>query len=392
MKDLEKRLSILVGEIPEIDAESAERARDRQSSLTKPRGSLGRLEEISVALAGMQGRHLPLIERKSVVVFAADHGVARRGVSAYPPEVTGQMVANFDGGGAAINALSSACGARLVVVDVGVNRPPESEAILSRRVGGGSADISRGPAMSAAELALAIGVGIEVVETESSRGCDIIVVGEMGIGNTTIASAITAVLLGRRVEEVTGPGTGLDAVGVRRKVEIIKQAIKANRPSRDQPLEVLRKVGGLEIAAMVGAILTATRKRIPVVLDGFISTCAALIADGVSRGKVRQYLIAGHRSPEPGHSLQLEALGVSPLLELGMRLGEASGGALALQVIEASVILHRDMKTFDEARVSRSLRGDLASSWDAEENGTCVPKNRTQSVGILSRASSHRSL
>ncbi len=338
--------------IPRLDEQARAAALARQERLTKPQGSLGRLEALSAALAAMQGTPRPQLRDKVVLVMAGDHGVARRGVSAYPPEVTAQMVLNFLRGGAAISVLARFTAARLRVVDVGVAAPlPEHPHLYARKVRYGTADMLEGPAMSQAEAEAALSVGAEVVATEHAKGMDILVLGDMGIGNTTAAAALAAVFTGEPPAALVGRGTGLDEAGLRRKQQVVEAALARHRPRGEAPLEALAAVGGLEIAALAGAMLAAAARRVPVLLDGYIVTAAALVAAAIDP-RVRAYFIAGHRSAEPGHEIMLRALGLDPILTLDMRLGEGSGAAVALPVLEAAVRLLNEMATFDEAGVS----------------------------------------
>jgi nicotinate-nucleotide--dimethylbenzimidazole phosphoribosyltransferase len=327
-------------------------ARARQDTLTKPRGSLGRLEELSVQLAGMKANPLPAAERKGVIVMAADHGVTAEGVSAYPAEVTAQMVSNFLHGGAAINVLARQAGARVTVVDIGVAadylpRP----GLVQRKVMCGTRNMAQGPAMTRAEAEQAIQVGIDVLEEEAARGLDIVATGDMGIGNTTPSSAIAAVLTGLPVAQVVGRGTGIDDRGLMRKIQVVERSLAINNPDPGDAMDVLHKVGGLEIAGLAGVMIAAAKRRIPVVVDGFISTAAALIAVGLAP-RVRECLISAHQSVEVGHQAMLRHLNLAPLLDLNLRLGEGTGAALAFHLIEASTRLLREMATFDEAGVS----------------------------------------
>ncbi|MBI3780273.1 MAG: nicotinate-nucleotide--dimethylbenzimidazole phosphoribosyltransferase [candidate division NC10 bacterium] len=329
-----------------------EEARRRQGTLTKPPGSLGRLETLSIQLAGIAGDPRPQIGHKAVIVMAADHGVVVEGVSAYPSEVTAQMLANFARGGAAINVLARAAGARLIAVDVGVNADiPMAPGIRSRKVVRATRNFLHGPAMNRHEALQGLEVGIAIVEEEWRAGLDLLATGDMGIGNTTAASAITAVLCKRQAAEVTGPGTGLSSPGVVQKVRVIEKAIETLRPDPEDPFDVLAKVGGLEIAGIAGSILGAAAQRIPVLLDGFICGAAALIATGLAPG-VRPFLIAAHRSTEPGHGVILAHLGLRPLLELDLRLGEGTGAVLAMPIVEAAARILTEMATFEEAGVS----------------------------------------
>jgi nicotinate-nucleotide--dimethylbenzimidazole phosphoribosyltransferase len=342
-------------DIAPLDEAAMSAARQRLDRLTKPVGSLGRLERLLEQLAGITGSATPRIERPAVVVFAGDHGVTAQGVSAYPSDVTAQMVANFVDGGAAINVLARAAGAELVVVDVGVAgravEPSGGIRLVQARVRSGTRDMTVEPAMTGDEALAAIGVGREVVRELIAGGCDAIALGEMGIGNTTAASAIVAALIGRPPAEVTGRGTGLDDDAVHRKAAVIATALQRHHPRPDDPLGALAAVGGLEIAALVGAMLDAGEARLPVVLDGFITGAAALVAVAIAPN-VGPRLIASHRSSEPGHRIALERLGLEPLLDLELRLGEGSGAALALPIIRAATLLLSEMATFDSARIS----------------------------------------
>jgi nicotinate-nucleotide--dimethylbenzimidazole phosphoribosyltransferase len=337
--------------IPSLDHVATEQARARQLQLTKPTGSLGRLEAIAIQMAGITGEVRPAISRKAVIVMAADHGVTDEGVSAYPAAVTPQMVYNFLHGGAGINALSRKVGSEVTVVDVGVAAELTHPRLLSRKVRMGTANMAHGPAMTREEALQAAAVGIEVLDSLSQRGVDLLAIGEMGIGNTTAASAITACLARVPVDLVTGRGTGISDEQLAHKVQVIERALARNKPDANDPLDVLAKVGGLEIAGLVGVILAAAARRIPVVLDGFISGAAALVAFGLNPA-VRDYLFAGHVSVERGHQIILEKIGLSPLLDLGLRLGEGTGAVLAMHIIEAALHTHGEMATFTEAGVS----------------------------------------
>jgi nicotinate-nucleotide--dimethylbenzimidazole phosphoribosyltransferase len=328
------------------------KAKSRQDTLTKPTGSLGRLEELSIQIAGIQGKPLPQIKQKAVIVMAADHGVAARGTSAYPQEVTAEMVLNFLHGGAGINVISRQMGTRVIIVDMGVAVKLEANpSLISRRIAAGTQDMSKGPAMTMAQAKQALEAGIEIVNAEVKKGLDIVATGDMGIGNTTASSAICAVMTGKTVAEVTGRGTGLDDKQLQKKIGIINEAIVLNKPEPSKPLEVLAKVGGFEIGGLAGVILGAASNRVPVVIDGFISGAAALIAVGLCP-QSKDYLIAGHCSVEPGHKIMLRHLGLRPLLDLEMRLGEGTGATLAMSLAETSVRILSEMATFDEAGVA----------------------------------------
>jgi nicotinate-nucleotide--dimethylbenzimidazole phosphoribosyltransferase len=327
-------------------------AKVRQDTLTKPTGSLGRLEELSIRIAGMQGKSLPQIKQKAVIVMAADHGVAARGTSAYPQEVTAEMVLNFLHGGAGINVISRQVGAGVIIVDMGVAKKLESNpGLISRRIAAGTQDMSKGPAMTVAQATRSVEAGIEIVTTEIKKGLDIVATGDMGIGNTTASAAICAVMTGKTAAEVTGRGTGLDDQQLQQKIMIIDEAIALNKPDSSKPLEVLAKVGGFEIGGLAGVILGAASHRVPVIIDGFISGAAALIAAGLCP-QCRDYMIAGHCSVEPGHKIILQHLGLKPLLDLEMRLGEGTGAALAMSFAETSVRILTEMATFAEAGVA----------------------------------------
>jgi nicotinate-nucleotide--dimethylbenzimidazole phosphoribosyltransferase len=343
-----------------LDETAMAAARARLDRLTKPPGSLGRVETLATHLAGITGREVPRIEHPVVVVFAADHGVTAQGVSAYPGDVTAQMVANFVRGGAAINVLAGLAGARVVAVDVGVGgpiprddrgSPVQGARLVTARIADGTRDMTLEQAMTRAEVIAAIDVGRSVVEELIAGGADLIAVGEMGIGNTTAASALVAAMTGRPASEVTGRGTGLDDAAVRHKVAVIEAALDRHRPDPTDPLGVLAPIGGLEIAALVGAILSGAESKVPGVLDGFITGAAALVACAIAPAATVR-LIASHRSSEPGHRIVLERLGLEPLLDLDLRLGEGSGAALALPLIRAATAILTDMATFDGAGIS----------------------------------------
>ncbi len=338
--------------VPPIDAIAQNAARARQDQLTKPTGSLGQLEDLSVQLAAITGQLKPSLARKVVVVMAGDHGIAHEGVSAYPAEVTPQMVLNFLHGGAAINVLARQAGAHVIVVDIGVNADFDPMPGLKRRkVARGTQNMVRGPAMTPTQAEEAIAVGLDIVEEEFAKGLDVIATGDMGIGNTTPSAAICAVMTGLPVAQVTGRGTGVDDAGLHHKVSMIERALDANRPDRSDPLDVVSKVGGLEIAGLTGVIIGGAAHRLPVVIDGFISGAAALIAAALVP-EVKPYLIAAHQSVEIGHRAMLEHLGLHPLLNLNLRLGEGTGAALAFHLIEAAVRILNEMATFAEAGVS----------------------------------------
>lgn len=346
------KLEEIIKDIKPLDEAAMKAARARQDTLTKPRGSLGRLEELSIQLAGMKADPLPAVERKAIIVMAADHGVAREGVSAYPSDVTAQMVLNFVRGGAAINVLAHQARARVTVVDIGVTADFEPmPGLVRRKVMCGTRNIAQGPAMTRQEAEQALQVGVDVLNEEAVQGLDLVATGDMGIGNTTPSSAIAAVLTGLPVAQVVGRGTGIDDLGLERKIKVIEQALAVNRPDPNDVLDILHKVGGLEIAGLAGVMIAAASRRIPIVVDGFISTASAMIAVGRVPG-VREYLISSHQSVEIGHQAMLKHLNLKPLLDLNLRLGEGTGSALAFHLIEASARILREMATFDEAGVS----------------------------------------
>ncbi|HUD29807.1 MAG TPA: nicotinate-nucleotide--dimethylbenzimidazole phosphoribosyltransferase [Novosphingobium sp.] len=319
--------------LPEPDAAARDAAYHRQMRLTKPAGSLGRLEDIALFMAGWQRAERPRIDRVQAVVFAGNHGVARRGVSAYPPEVTAQMVANFEAGGAAINALTRACGAELSVVALDLDRP--------------TGDIAREPAMSEDECLDALNRGAASLKADTQ----LLLVGEMGIGNTTPAAALCAQELGGKASAWVGRGTGLDERGLARKAVVVEQALTLHGTACTDAFQTLRHLGGREIAAMAGAILAARLQRVPVLLDGFIAS-AAIVPLARDNPALTDHCIAAHRSAEAGHGRLLEALGLEPLLRLGLRLGEASGAALAVPIVRAALATHDEMATFEEAAVA----------------------------------------
>ena len=343
----------ILKEIKPLDEKVMKQARARQDELTKPRGSLGQLENLSIKIAGIKGEITSGFEHKAIIVMAADHGVVSEGVSLYPQEVTRQMVFNFLNGGAGINVLARFVGARVVIVDMGVVGGFEPHPnLICKMIDFGTRDMAKGPAMTREQALDAIQAGIDVVEGEIARGLDIVGTGDMGIGNTTASSAICAVITGEPVEKVTGRGTGLAGEQLIHKVEVIQKALELNRPNPKDPADVLAKVGGFEIGGLAGVMLGAAAHHIPVVIDGFISGAAALIAAGLAPG-LRDYLIASHMSAESGHKILLEHLGLSPLLDLGMRLGEGTGAALGMVIVEAAVKTLAEMATFGEAGVSK---------------------------------------
>ncbi len=349
------KLQNVINRLRPLDREAMRQAQARQDNLTKPQGSLGLLEELSVQVAGIQGTVRPGIRDKVIVTMAGDHGVSAEGVSLYPQEVTAQMVYNFLRGGAGINVLARHVGARVVVVDMGVavDLEPHPELVV-KKVAYGTKNMAQEPAMTREEAVRAIEAGIEVVESELGRGMDIVGTGDMGIGNTTASSAVVAALTGAPVAEVTGRGTGIGDEQWAHKVGTIERALALHRPDPTDPLDVLAKVGGLEIGGIAGVILGAAAHRLPVVIDGFIAGAGALIAAGLAP-QVKDYLIAAHLSVERGHRLVLERLGLTALLNLNMRLGEGTGAALGISLVEAAVKILNEMATFAEAGVSEAV-------------------------------------
>ena len=326
-------IAALLESLPAADETAAAAAAARESQLTKPAGSLGRLEAIAQWLAAWQGRHPPRLKRARIVVFAGNHGVVARGVSAYPPAVTVQMVANFAAGGAAINQLARRAEAELEVVPLALDRPTE--------------DFTAGAAMTARECRDAFEAGMNAVGAET----DLLAIGEMGIGNTTVAAALAAALFGGAGADWVGRGTGVDDAGLTRKAAAVDAALAHHGAALADPLEALRRVGGREVAAMAGAVLQARLARTPVLLDGFVATAAAAVLHKARSGAL-DHALAAHRSAEAGHDRLLRHLGMSPLLDLGMRLGEASGAALAIGLVRAALATHTGMATFAEAGVA----------------------------------------
>lgn len=350
MPTLEKTIQSIAA----LDAVATAQAAERQAQLTKPAGSLGLLEEVSIKIAGITGELDPPLDKKHVVVMAGDHGVTAEGVSAFPAEVTPQMVYNFLNGGAAINALARHVGAKVTVVDMGIAAPIESNApnFLDRKIAPGTRNIAVGAAMSREQARQAIETGIAVVEhLLATDGLNLLITGDMSIGNNTPSSTIAVTFTGITPAEATGRGTGIDDDGLQRKIAVIERALAANRPDPADPLGVLAKVGGFEIGGIAGLILGAAAHRIPVIVDGFISTAGALIAGGLSPA-AKNYMFSGHNSVEVGHRAMLAHLGLTPLLDLRFRLGEGTGAVLAAFLVESAVRALNDMATFAEAAVS----------------------------------------
>lgn len=340
--------------IPGQDQKARALAKDRLDQLTMPHWALGRLMDLALDLAGITGSIKPPVASKAVVTMAGDHGVVAEGVSKFPQEVTPQMVMNFVHGGAGINALARQAGAEVVVVDMGVAADLTGLAamgkIIDKKIAMGTGNMAKGPAMTRAQAVAAIEAGIEVANSLAGR-IDLFGTGDMGIGNTTPSTAIAAVLTGRTVAELCGRGTGLDDRQLLHKIQVVETALATNRPDPADGLDVLAKVGGFEIGGIAGIILGAAANRKPVLVDGFISTAGALIAQSL-KPEVSQYIIAAHRSMEPGHRIMQEHLGVTPLLDLDLRLGEGTGAALAMNLVEAAVAILTEVATFTEAQVA----------------------------------------
>jgi nicotinate-nucleotide--dimethylbenzimidazole phosphoribosyltransferase len=349
--------------ITPVRAEFEDMAQTRLDSLTKPLGSLGRLEEFARKIVAITEDSLPLLDRKLIFTFAGDHGVSAEGVSAYPQEVTPQMVINFLRGGAGINVLAKHARAEVAVVDIGVNFDFQDldaqygVSFLKKKVVAGTRNMRKGPAMTRREAEECVEVGIGLAEEYTKEGFRIFGTGDMGIANTTPSAAIAAVLTGKPVSEVTGRGTGIDDNALQHKITVIEDSIALNRPDAGDPLDVLSKIGGAEIGGIAGLIIGAAAHRIPVVIDGFISTAGALIAHRFEPA-VKDYMFAAHNSAEAGHKVMLERIGLRPILDLAMRLGEGTGAALAMLMIEAGLKIYREMATFGDAGVSEKIGTD----------------------------------
>ncbi len=330
-------------------------AQKHLDSLTKPPGSLGRLEEFARRLVAITENRKPSLDKKVIFTLVGDHGVVDEGVSAYPKEVTPQMVFNFLRGGAGINVLARHAGSEIVVVDIGVDYNfGEVEGLLNMKVMKGTRNFAKGPAMTRDEAVKCVESGIELVNGYSKKGYKIVGTGDMGIGNTTPSSAIASVITGTPVSEVTGKGTGISDETLMRKIKVIEDAIRLNKPDPKDAIDVLSKVGGTEIGGVAGVILGAASNRIPVIIDGFISTAGALVAYTIEPA-VRDYMFAAHNSVEKGHRVMLETMGLSPIVDLGLRLGEGTGAALAMFMIEAGLKIYNEMATFQEAGVSEEI-------------------------------------
>jgi len=350
-----EKIQEVIEKIEPIDAGMMEKAEKKLDFLTKPRGSLGRLEELARTVVGIKREEKPDLSNKVIFTLAGDHGVTAEGVSVFPQEVTAQMVYNFLKGGAGINVLARHIGARVIVVDMGVACQLEHHPnLIIKKINCGTKNMAKEPAMSREEAIRAINEGIEIMEGELKTGMDIIGTGDMGIGNTTSSSAIVAAMTGAPVEKVTGRGTGIDESMLKHKIRVIERALEVNKPDATDPIDVLSKVGGFEIGGLVGIMLAGASHRIPVVIDGFISGAAALLATAMEP-EVRNYLIPSHCSAEAGHRFMLSFLRLRPILDLELRLGEGTGAALGINIVDAAVKILTQMATFPEAGVSQEL-------------------------------------
>jgi nicotinate-nucleotide--dimethylbenzimidazole phosphoribosyltransferase len=360
-----KKIKEIVKKIKSIDKTLIEKTQNRLDNLTKPLGSLGVLEELAKQIVAITGKENPKLNKKVIFLMAADHGIAEEKVSAYPKEVTGEMVYNFISSGACINVLAKHVGAKVIIVDMGVAKElqitnyklqiTKIKNFIDKKIGYGTKNFLKEPAMTRNDAIKSIEAGIDVVYEEYEKnGIDIIGTGDMGIGNTTSSSAIVSAFTKEDVRKVTGRGTGIDDATLEKKIKIIENALKLHKPNAKDPIDVLSKVGGFEIGGLVGVILAGASLKIPVVIDGFISGAAALIAVSIEP-KVKEYMIASHCSAEIGHKVILEYIGLNPILDLNMRLGEGTGAALAMNIIEAAIKILTRMATFDTAKVSKKL-------------------------------------
>lgn len=347
-------LETLLSKITSINGKFIEQAEQRLDNLTKPQGSLGRLEEFAKQLVAITENPMPVLDKKVIFTFAGDHGVADEGVSAFPKEVTRQMVFNFLNGGAGINVLARQAKAEVVVVDIGVDydfSEQKDTPLVIKKVVKGTKNMTKGTAMTRDEALKCIGVGLDLANEYKKKGFNIFGTGEMGIANTTPSSAIAAVFTQKPVEEVTGKGTGINNNAWKNKVAVIKDSISINKPDTSDPIDVLSKIGGAEIGGIAGLVLGAAANKIPVVIDGFISTAGALIAYTIEP-KTKDYMFAAHNSQEVGHRAMLEKIGLKPILDLDLRLGEGTGAALAMLIIEAGLKIYKEMATFEEAAIA----------------------------------------
>ncbi|WP_175639192.1 nicotinate-nucleotide--dimethylbenzimidazole phosphoribosyltransferase [Metabacillus schmidteae] len=338
--------------IPQKSMDMGKKVSDYINTLTKPLGSLGRLEELAISLAEMKNDPFPSVSPAGILVFAADHGITDEGVSAYPKAVTEQMVLNFLNGGAAINVFSRQIGALLNIIDIGVANDINHPQLLNKKVRYGTGNFLHEDAMSLKEVEKAIEIGFEQSMEIINKGAQCLILGEMGIGNTTASSALLALLSGKEVEAVVGTGTGITEEGLQHKVNVIQQSLQNRKPDPANPIDLLTKIGGLEIAGMTGAMLGAASKRVPILVDGFICTIAALLAKQLSPN-VADYMIVTHQSVEQGHGIALSLLGKKPILDLGLRLGEGTGAAITYPIIQSAALMVKEMATFDSAGISQ---------------------------------------
>ncbi|PKM82609.1 MAG: nicotinate-nucleotide--dimethylbenzimidazole phosphoribosyltransferase [Firmicutes bacterium HGW-Firmicutes-14] len=343
MSVIEKTLQ----KIGDLDRESMEKTQDRLNNLIKPPGSLGVLEDLALQLSGIYGDPMPIISPKAIIVMGGDHGVVEEGVSAFPPMVTAVMMPQFPNGGAGVAVLAKHAGATLTAVDIGVAANIEHPGVLNRKIKSGTANMAKGPAMTREEAVKAIETGIEIAEEEISKGARVLGTGDMGIGNTTPSSALLSVFGGFSADEVTGRGTGIDDEALLLKAKVINKAIEINKPDINDPVDVLAKLGGLEIAGITGIVLAAAANRVPVVVDGFISSAGALAASRLSPKSVN-FMIPSHCSAEQAHRSMLECIGLRPMLDMKMRLGEGTGAALTMTLIDASLKILHEMATFKD--------------------------------------------
>jgi nicotinate-nucleotide--dimethylbenzimidazole phosphoribosyltransferase len=338
--------------IQPLDLEMGQKVREYIDTLTKPPGSLGRLEELAIQLAEITSEAFPVVSPAGVIVFAADHGVVEEGVSAFPQEVTVQMVMNFLNSGAAINVFSKQIGAMFEVVDIGVAADIEADGVVKRKIRYCTGNFCKQDAMTREEVEIAIAAGYERAEHMIEQGSKCLILGEMGIGNTTPSSAILAVLSGQDISTLVGQGTGIATEKIIHKQGVIARALKHRKPDRKDPIDILAKIGGLEIAGMTGAMLAGAANRVPILVDGFICTISALLAKEIC-DTASDYMIVGHRSVEPGHEIALQLLGKKPLLDLGLRLGEGSGAAVAFPILQSATLMLKEMATFASAGISK---------------------------------------
>ena len=355
MEKLEEMLKERLEQIQPCDVEAMRAAKEHIGNLTVPPGSLGQLEVLAVQLAGITGKVKPSFSKREVIIMAADHGVCEEGVSAFPQEVTPQMIQNFLTGGAAVNVLSRQASADVVCVDIGVNSDITHPELLVRKIKHGTDNMAKGPAMTREEALKSILTGIEVVDAAVQRGSSIFVTGEMGIGNTTASSAVMCAMTGIAPKDAVGRGTGVDDARLLHKISVVERALAVNAPDAADPISVLAKVGGLELGGLAGVILGAALNRCPVVIDGFISSAAALLAKAI-HPVAAEYMVVSHVSHEQGHRLLLQQLGLRPTLHLDMRIGEGTGGVLALHLVDASCRIVKEMATFESAGVSSEIK------------------------------------